>query len=120
MTADCSWEAEELGRLLHTHRIDPDLVVGPPDLVEHGTPNDPCGRAALLLNVLVRVEIRCAGDSVAIRATLDRPLDALAGDSIADRLRAGPDLAGLRLLREVAGTMPVARVKMWRVPDRYS
>lgn len=120
MTADRSWEAEELGRLLHTHRIDPDLVVGTPDLAELGTPTDPCCRAALLLNVLIRVEIRCAGDSVAIRAALDRPLVALEGDCIAERLRAGPNLAGLRLLREAAGTMPVPKVRMWRVADRYS
>lgn len=44
----------------------------------------------------------------------------LAGDSIADRLRADVDLVGLRVLREVAGTAPVQKVKMWRVADRYS
>lgn len=77
-------------------------------------------RAALLLNILVRLELRCRHDGAALRAALERPAEALAGDSIAGQLRDDIDLGGLRLLREVAGILPVPRVRMWRTADRYS
>lgn len=61
-------------------------------------------RTALVLNILVRLEVRFGGETVAITAALDRPADALAGGSIA-ALRAEPDLLALRVLSEVAGTI---------------
>jgi hypothetical protein len=59
-------------------------------------------------------------DTVAIGAALERPLDLLDGASIAERLRTKPELTDLRLLRDVAGAMPIAKIRMWRVADRYS
>lgn len=127
------WEAAEIGRLLYTHGLDPALVAGALGVnggdatclasgaaIDCMVAADRRYHAALLLNVLIRVELRCGHDTIAIRAALGRPLDALGGDSIAERLLADPDIAGLRLLREAAGTMPVPKVKMWRVPDTYS
>lgn len=133
MSALRTWEAAELGRLLYTHRLDPALAAAalgfgeaqvrtlcgghvgagdiPPERHEH---------VALMLNVLIRIELRCGHDSVAVAAALERPLDLLGGSSIAERLRAAPDLAGLRLLREAAGAIPVTKIKMWRVADTYS
>ena len=115
MSGGGTWEAAEIDRILYAHRLDPALAASGPGLATH----DP-ERLPLLLNVLVRVELRCAHDTAAIREALERPADLLGGDSIAERLRAGPDLAGLRQLREAAGTVPVPRVKMWRVADTYS
>ena len=126
------WEVAEIGRLLHTHRLDARLAAGGlgigPAEAERLTRGDIGGafpvvcpaRAALLLNILVRLELRCGHDGAALRAALERPAEVLAGDSIASRLRGAVDLAGLRLLREAAGTLPVPKVRMWRTADRYS
>ncbi len=130
MTVARSWEVAEIGRFLHTHRLDAGLAAGGLDLgveqaealkrdVDDAFTVCPA-RAALLLNILVRLEVRCSHDGAALRAALERPAEPLASDSIAARLRGQVDLAGLRLLREAAGTLPVAKVKMWRTPDRYS
>lgn len=90
-----TWKTAGIGRLLCTHHLDPALAVPAlglstaaaqqpavtPDLHDH---------PALLLNVLVRIELRCGHKPAAMRAALERPLDLLDGNSIADRLRAGP------------------------------
>lgn len=133
MSESLVWTLGEIGRLLHTHQLDTELVVkalgisrDDADRLKRGdvgTPDETVRRydhAALLLNVLVRLELRCGHDTAALHAALERSVDTLAGDSIAGWLRTDVDLAGLRLLREVAGTVPVLKVKMWRVADRYS
>ena len=133
MTAAIRGEAAEIGRLFYTHRLDPNLAasalqISPDDAVGLvggdnevlGAIDAQDGRASLLLNVLVRLEQRCGHDSAALRAALERPLDELGGDCIAERLHGQLDVASLRLLREVAGTLPVPKVKFWRCADRYS
>ena len=127
------WTLAEVGRLLWAHGLDPALAAGALGMtvdeahqIVAGEPlvvaitEERRTRAALLLNVLTRVELRCGHDTVAIRTALDRPIDAIGTLSIAERLLDRPDLASLRELREAAGTMPVPKIKMWRVADRYS
>lgn len=131
MSGTLAWEVAEIGRLLHTHRLDAGLAAGAlgiglddAERLKGGGADDVVAvfpdRAALLLNILVRLELRCGHEGAALRAALERPAEALADDSIASRLRGDVNLAGLRLLREVAGTLPVPRVRMWRTADRYS
>ncbi len=131
MTGAMSWDVAEIGRLLHTHPLDAGLAAGglalpleAAEVLKRGDTDDAVAvcpaRAALLLNILVRLEVRCGHDGAALRAALERPAEALAGDSIAAWLRGQVDLAGMRRLRDVAGTLPVPRVRMWRTPDRYS
>lgn len=133
MTASAIWEVAEIGRLLHAHQLSPDLIaqaliISPDDAarLEQGDTSvledvgSRKGHVSLLLNVLVRLELRCGHDSSSLRAALERPADALGGQSIGERLRGSIDLASLRLLREVAGTLPVPKVKFWRCADRYS
>lgn len=127
------WEAAEIGRLFHTHQLDPGLIAPALGITQddaarlkqgdpsaHGVIGEHGRHAALLLNVLVRLELRCGHDSAAVRAALERPAEGLGGDSIGDRLRGEVDLELLRLLREIAGTLPVHKVKFWRCADRYS
>lgn len=129
--ADPNWVAAEIGRVLYTHALDPALAEGPlamtaeaasalvmggpikiePGRVEHGE---------LLLNVLVRLEVRCAHDPVAIRAALDRPSPELGGQSLRETLAGAPSTERMRSARAAAGTLPIPKVKMWRVADRYS
>ena len=131
MSAPVLWEAAEIGRLLYTHALNPVLVAAPlaidageaHALVEGVTRSvsvDRQPKAALMLNILVRIELRCGDDPVAIRLALDRPLDMLAGASIAERLMNAATAGDLLVLRDAAGAMPVIRIKMWRVADRYS
>ena len=135
MTRDShtAWTLAELGRLLYTHGLQANLVANALDINEAAVSSpvtaDPAttlaahaagDRAALVLNILVRLEVRCGGDTGAMAAALDRPIDLLGGASIAQTLIASPDLATLNQLREAAGTMPVPKVRMWRVADRYS
>jgi len=126
------WEVAEIGRLLHTHRLDPGLacpameidadaaerLVSAGEIVSRSA--DIAARAALLLNILIRLELHCAHDSRAIAAALERPVAELGRSSIDAALLAPIDEAGLRLLRDLAGTLPLPRVKMWRVADTYS
>lgn len=132
-TVQDDWVVAEIGRVLWTHALDPTLIAAvlglTPEDAARLVAGEPAAalpdeehrdRAALLLNILVRVELRCGHDPVAIRAALTRPVGALGGATIADRLHAGPGLATLRLIREAAGSMPVPKVRMWRVADRYS
>ena len=134
MNAATRWTIAEIGRVLYTHALDPTPVAAALGVALAML--DACGRdsdvhadagrtideqaAALVLNILVRVETRCTGDTVAIAAALLRPHEALDGGSLAEGLAAGPDLTALRALREAAGTMPEPRVRMWRTADRYS
>ena len=133
MSASLRWTIAEIGRILYTHALDPApvavaLSVAPAmfdgcdgdDVHADAGPAVNERGAALVLNILVRVETRCCGDTVAIAAALMRPLEFLGGSSLAEGLAAGPDLTGLRALREAAGTMPVPRIRMWRAADRYS
>ena len=133
MSGDLGWEAAEIGRLLYTHRLDPLLAVGALAIdadaaaaLAAGTiggevlPPARLPHARLLLNILVRIEVRCGHDPIAIRAALERPVDELDGASIGDRLRGEVTIADLRALRLAAGTLPIPKVKMWRVADRYS
>jgi len=123
----------EIGRLGLTHGLDPAplaaaLGVDPSDvgkLIDTGCVSDTLlmtseAAAAYLLGTMVRLEVRCHGDSVAIRAAIDRPSPDLGGLSIVQRLLARPDLAGLAVIHEAAGTLPVPRIRMWRVADTYS
>ena len=135
MTSDreTAWTLAELGRLLYTHGLQASLVANALDLNEAGvaplvTADGATAlaeqargdRAALVLNILVRLEVRCGGDTGAMAAALDQSLDLLGGASIAQTLIASPGLATLNQLREAAGSMPVPKVRMWRVADRYS
>ncbi len=128
-----SWTLAEVGRLLWTHGPDPALAAGALsiglDEAQRLVAGEPLAvtmteerrtRAALLLNILTRIELRCEHDPVAIRAALGRPLDTLASVSTAERLREQSDLAAWRILREAADTMPVPKIWMWRVAHRYS
>ncbi|NYD91613.1 hypothetical protein [Sphingomonas melonis] len=135
--AGVSWTLAEVGRLLWAHGVDSALAAGALDIgldeAQRLVAGEPLAvtmteerrtRAALLLNILARIELRCGHDPVAIRAALDRPLDTLGAVSIAERLRDQPDdldgLRALRALRGAAGTMPVPKIRTWRVADRYS
>lgn len=124
---------DEIGRLGLTHALDPAplaaalgveaIDVG--ELIDTGCVSDTLlmtneAAAAYLLGILVRLEVRCRGDGVAIRTALDRPSPDLSGLSIVQGLLARPDIAGLAVIHEVAGTLPVPRVRMWRVADTYS
>lgn len=133
MSARCGWDFAEIGRLVHAHRLDLQLVTAPLGLnadqvgylqdgynVFDAVTPDRHEHVSLLLNVLIRVELRCGHDTVAIGAALERPLELLDGASIAERLRTKPGPSYLRLLRDVAGAMPVPKIRMWRVADRYS
>ncbi|MBB4088126.1 hypothetical protein [Sphingomonas carotinifaciens] len=133
MNARCRREVAEIGRLVHAYRLDLQLVTSPlglnADQVGHlrdgynvfdAVAPDRHEHVSLLLNVLIRVELRCGYDTVAIGAALERPLELLDGASIAEQLRAKPGLSDLHLLRKVAGGMPVQKIRMWRVADRYS
>jgi hypothetical protein len=124
---------DEIGRLGLTHALDPAplaaalgveaIDVG--KLIDTGCVSNTLlmtneAAAAYLLGSMVRLEVRCCGDSVAIRAALDRPSPDLGGLSITQGLLARPDIAGLAVIHEAAGTLPVPRVRMWRVADTYS
>ncbi|KKI17941.1 hypothetical protein [Sphingomonas sp. Ag1] len=63
---------------------------------------------------------RCRHSSRTISPALERSAPELDGQSIGNALRQSIDIARLRQLREIAGTLPLPRVKMWRVPDTYS
>ena len=78
------WTVAELGRVVFTYRLDPALIASPLKLGQQeavtiaageqpsiGFGPDRQARAALLLNILVRVEIRCGHDAAAIRAALN-------------------------------------------------
>ena len=106
------WEAGELARLVMTHRLPAALV----DLM-HGADVE-C--ASLLLNIFVRLEVRCCGDSGAIVAALHRPSAEFNDCSIVECFADKLGIANLRLLRDVAGSIPLAKVKSWRLPDTYS
>lgn len=124
------WQVAEIGRLLHAHRLDPLLTcmalgidaeqaarlasAGEIDGAAHGE------RAALLLNILIRLELRCGHDSRAIAAAIERPAAELDGASIGETLRLPVDEPALRRLRAVAGSLPLPKIKMWRVADTYS
>ncbi|MBM7406233.1 MULTISPECIES: hypothetical protein [Sphingomonas] len=126
------WEVAEIGRLLHTHRLDAGLacsslginadeaerLVAAGEIVSSG--EGLAERSAFLLNVLIRLELRCGHDSRAIAAAIERPVAELGGVSIGEALRRPIDVAGLRQPRCVAGTLPLPKVKMWRVADTYS
>lgn len=131
--SDGDWEVAEIGRVLYAHRLDPALAcevlgIDAEQATRLGTlgdvvscrGNDTAERAALLLNTLLRVELRCAHDPRAIAAALERPVPELGGTSIGAALRAPIDVAMLRQLRCAAGAMPMPKVKMWRAADRYS
>lgn len=124
------WSLQEIGRLAFAHRLDPDPLaaalgldaVAMAKLIATGEVPDalPCPAAAWVLNILVRLEVRCGGDSSAIAAAMHRPSEMLAGASIAEALGGAPDLLRLRKIRIAAGAVPVPRVRMWRAADRYS
>ncbi|KQN92146.1 hypothetical protein ASE90_05305 [Sphingomonas sp. Leaf67] len=133
MSAPLLRTLDEIGRLGLTHGLDPaalaaalgveSIDVG--KLIDTGCVSDTLlmtseAAAAYLLGILVRLEVRCHGYSVAIRAALDRPSPDLGGLSIARALLARPDIAGLAVIHEAAGTLPVPRVRMWRVAGTYS
>lgn len=133
MSPDLHWTLQEIGRLAFSHRLDPaplaaalglDADVAVRLIATGQLPELPTRlssqTAAWVLNVLVRLEVRCGGDSAAIAAALERPSEALGGQSIADAMRAAPDAARLAEIRAAAGTLPVPKVRMWRVPDLYS
>lgn len=133
MSGEIVWEATEIGRLLYTHRLDPRLAVSAlgidVDTAAALVAGSKSGEvvaptrlphAQLLLNILVRIELRCGHDPVAIRAALERPVSELDGASIGDRLRGEVTIADLRELRLAAGALPIPKAKMWRVADRYS
>lgn len=119
-----SWEVAEIGRLLHAHQLDTRLVCSALSLssdkaerlVAAGetatTGVVPPDHAALLLNILTRLEVRCRHDSRALAAALERPAPELDGQSIGEALRQPIDIERLRQLREVAGMLPLPKVKM--------
>ena len=124
---------DEIGRLGLTHALEltplaaalgvESIDVG--KLIDTGCVSDTLlmtneAAATYLLGILVRLEVRCRGDDVAIRAALGRPSADLGGLSITQGLLARPDIAGLAVIHEAAGTLPVPRVRMWRVADTYS
>ncbi len=133
MSAPLLRTLDEIGRLGLTHGLDPAplaaaLGVDTSDvgkLIDTGCVSDTLlmtseAAAAYLLGTMVRLEVRCHGDSVAIRAAIDRPSPDFGGLSIVQGLLARPDIAGLAVIHEAAGTLPVPRVRMWRVADTYS
>ncbi|WP_375429471.1 hypothetical protein [uncultured Sphingomonas sp.] len=126
------WTLAELGRLLYTHGLAPTLVAKAVGLDQNDVARLMIGeglsldaladgaRAAFVLNVLVRVEVRCCHDTVAIRAALERSLAELGGASISERLSGCTEPEDLAVLRLAAGMKPIPKMSMWRVADRYS
>lgn len=122
--------AEELvdlvGRLLLTHRIDPDLAMRGigieravvEEMIETGRTRvaldaDQAARLRLLASILVRLEVRFRGDGRTIRNALETPLDCLGDTSIADRIGDGIDV--LRAIRAAIESLEGPRVRTWRV-----
>lgn len=133
MSADLAWTLAEVGRVAFTHALDPTPIAAAlrvdhdviATLIETGELPDALPAidqrvAAFVLNIVVRLEVRCGGDSTSIDSALGRPSPELAGRSIAEALLASPDMADLAAIRDAAGKLPVPKVKMWRVPDNYS
>lgn len=118
--------ADLVGRLLLTHRLDPDLAtravgIGR-DVVEEMIATGRIGalldeaqivRLRLLASILVRLEVRFRGDGKRIRAALHMPLDHLGGASIADRM--GDSIEGLRAIRSATESLEEPKVRTWRI-----
>lgn len=86
VSADLAWMLGEIGRVGLTHsldrapiaaalRVDREVIA---TLIATGEVPDPRSAineraAAFVLNIVVRLEVRCGGDSIAIDSALDRP-----------------------------------------------
>ena len=118
--------ADLVGRLLLTHRLDPDLTMRgigiergvAEEMVETGRIQvaleaDQVERLRLFASILVRLEVRFGGDGKRIRVALEMPLDPLGGASIADRIGGGID--GLRAIRVAIESLEGPKVRTWRV-----
>lgn len=114
------------GRIMLTHRLEPSLLADATGLtiavaaaVLDGTASgilldtERAERLALVANILVRIEVRLAHDSRAIRLALDRPLERLGGATPREAI-AG-DLDSLRRLRCAIDEMKEPATKWWRV-----
>lgn len=133
MSADPHAILDDIGRVGLTHALDPaPLAAGlgietrrVERLIATGAMSGPmqaldAEAATYVLNILVRLETRCRGDSTAIRIAMIRPCPALGGRSVTEALLARPDIEGLAAIRAGVATLEVPRVKMWRVADGYS
>jgi hypothetical protein len=112
-----SWEVAEIGRLLHAHRLDPVLACSPLALSVQGAERLAAAgeiattgvvipdHAALLLDILNRLELRCRDGSRALAAARERSASELGGKLDGEALRQSIDTDRLGHLREVAGTV---------------
>ena len=95
MTVRETWEAGELARLVMTHQLTYEII----DVAHTMAP----ASVSLLLNVLIRLEVRCAGDGRAVVTALNRPAEESNSRSILNHLLCGPSDRDLRSMRDVAG-----------------
>ena len=118
--------ADLVGRLLLTHRLDPDLAMRAvgiegdvaEEMIATGRISLPLdetqvARLRLLASILVRLEVRFQGDGKRVRAALDMPLDPLGGATIADRI--GDGINALRAIRAIIESLEGPKVRAWRV-----
>lgn len=118
--------ADLVGRLLLTHRLDPDLAargIGVErgvvvELMDTGRiavalDADQAMRLQLLANILIRLEVRFFGDSKRMRSALKTPCDLLDGMGVADRI--GDGIGALRVIRAAVENLEGPQSKTWRV-----
>lgn len=124
---DCAhaWLLGLLGRLVYSHRLDPGLVasalhVATGDVVALAEGRQvtlgPSPRLPLVVNILVRVELKLRGDSRAIRRALLAPLDTLGGRCPAEAMTGSLD--DLRRVRLAIDHLSAPTERWWRVGHR--
>lgn len=114
-------EVAEIGHLLHAHRLSPTLACSPLALSVHGAERLVAAgeiattgvvipdHAALLLDILVCLEVRCRDGSRALAAVRERSATESGDKLVGDALCQSIDTDRLGHLREVACTVPRPR-----------
>lgn len=126
--ANLAWLADTCARLMLTHRIDRSLVAealgiaaSEVDRTLAGPAIEPDAelpeRLALLVDILMRLEIRMRGDTRLLLETLATPPGTLEGRTPAETMT---DIERLRAVREAIAAMPVPEIRMWRCPSGYA
>lgn len=119
------WLADLLGRLIYTYQLDETMIAAALHATAaevitlaagHGTSLAQSPRLPLVVNVIVRLELRLQGDARAIRDALVTPMAALDGRSPAEAM-AGP-LDQLRRVRGAIDAIATPPERWWRVGHR--
>ena len=121
------WEIDACARLALCHRIELSLVARAIGIDDAAAARMLAGepialdaerreRLSLLLNILIRAEIRFRGDSRLITELMTTPVAELGNMAPAAKMI---DIGGLRAVRSAIDTIPVPVVRMWRCPSGY-